>query len=109
MVPEKHNISILQDQRHKDKIQKKLRSKIEKKLQCVAEKEVELSNEFPDISECKWNVILSFLSYVSVINDLYFEQLWYVDHHNVLHNGHIICVKQSKKSQFPKVIILHIG
>ena len=29
------------------------RSKIEKKLQCVAEKEVELSNEFPDISECK--------------------------------------------------------
>ena len=40
-----HNISILQDQRLKDKIQKKensLRRKIEKKLQCVAEKEVEL-------------------------------------------------------------------
>ena len=39
------NISILQDQRFKDKIQKKensLRRKIEKKLQCVAEKEVEL-------------------------------------------------------------------
>ena len=44
---------------------------------------------------------------MSVINDLYFEQLWYVDHHNVLHNGHIICVKQSKKSQFPKVIITY--
>ena len=77
-----------------------LRSKIEKKLQCVAEKEVELSNEFPDISECKKNVILSVLSNVSVINDLYFEQLWYVDHHNVLYK---ICVKQSKKSQVPKV------
>ena len=49
-----HNISILQYQQLKDKIQKKensLRRKIEKKLQCVAEKEVELSNEFPDISE----------------------------------------------------------
>ena len=56
-----HNISILQDQRLKDKIQKKensLRRKIEKKLQCVQEKEVDLSNEFPDISECKRNVIL---------------------------------------------------
>ena len=48
-----HNISILQDQQLKDKIQKKENSsgrKIEKKLQCVAEKEVELSNEFPNIS-----------------------------------------------------------
>ena len=48
-----HNISILQDQQLKDKIQKKensSRRKIEKKLQCVAEKEVELSNEFPNIS-----------------------------------------------------------
>ena len=100
-----YNISILQDQRLKDKIQKKensLRRKIEKKLQCVAEKEVELSNEFPDISECKKNVILSVLSNVSVINGLHFEQLWYVDHHNVLYNGDIICVKQSKKSQVPK-------
>ena len=100
------NISILQDQRLKDKIQKKensLRRKIEKKLQCVAEKEVELSNEFPDISECKKNVILSVLSNVSVINGLHFEQLWYVDHHNVQYNGHIICVKQSKKSQVPIV------
>ena len=38
----KQHISILQDQRLKDKIQKKensLRRKIEKKLQCVAEKE----------------------------------------------------------------------
>ena len=66
-----------------------------------------LSNEFPDISECKRNVILSILSNVSVIDDLYFEQLWYVDHHNVLYNGHIICVKQSKKSQVPKVIITY--
>ena len=40
----------------------------------MAEKEVELSDEFPDISECKMNVILSVLSNVSV-NDLYFEQL----------------------------------
>ena len=63
------------------------------KLQCVAEKEVELSNECPDISEC--NVILS---YVYVINGLYFEQLWYVDHHSVLYN---ICVNQTKKSQVP--------
>ena len=70
----------------------------------MAEKEVELSDEFP---ECKRNVILSVLSNVSVINDLYFEQLWYVDHHNVLCNGHIICVKQSKKSQVPKVIITY--
>ena len=49
-----HNISILQDQQLKDKIQTKessSRRKIEKKLQCVAEKEVELSNEFPHI--CK--------------------------------------------------------
>ena len=55
-----HNISILHDQQLKDKKKKEnsLRSKIEKKLQCVAEKEVELSNEFPDISECKWNVII---------------------------------------------------
>ena len=30
--------------------------------------------------------ILSVLSNVSVINGLYFEQLWYVDHHNVLYN-----------------------
>ena len=44
---------------------------------------------------------------MSVINDLYFEQLWYVDHPNVLYNGHIICVKQSKKSQVPKVIITY--
>ena len=71
----------------------------------MAEKEVDVSNEFPDITECKRNVILSVLSNVSVINDLYFEQLWYVDLHNVLDNGHIICVKQSKKSQVPKVII----
>ena len=102
-----HNISILQDQRLKDKIQKKensLRRKIEKKLQCVALEEVDLSNEFPDISECKRNVILSVLSNASVINDLYFE---HVDHHNVLYNGHIICVKQSKKSQVPKVIITY--
>ena len=63
---------------------------------------MELSNEFPDISECKKNVILSVLFNVSVINGLYFEQLWYVDHHNVL-----ICVKQSKKSQVPKVIITY--
>ena len=63
-----HNISILQDQQLKNKIQKEnsLRRKIEKKLQCMAEKEVELSNEFPDISECKRNVILSVLSNVSV-------------------------------------------
>ena len=88
-----HNISVLHDQQLKDKKKKEnsIRRKIEKKLQCVAEKEVELSNEFSDISECKWNVILSVLSYVSVINDLYFEQLWYADHHNVLYNGHIIC------------------
>ena len=48
-----HNIFILQDQQLKDKILKKensSRRKIEKKLQCVAEKEVELSNEFPNIS-----------------------------------------------------------
>ena len=44
-----------------------LRRKIEKKLQCVAEKEVELSNEFPDISECKRNVILSVLSNVLLL------------------------------------------
>ena len=46
-----HNISILQDQQLKIKIQKKEKSsrrKIEKKLQCMAEKE--LSNEFPNIS-----------------------------------------------------------
>ena len=73
----------------------------------MAEKEVELSNEFPDISECKRNVILSVLSNVSVINDLYFEQLWYLDHCNVLYNEHIICVKQSKKSQVPNVIITY--
>ena len=73
----------------------------------MAEKEVELLNEFPDISEFKRNVILSVLSNVSAINDLYFEQLWYVDRHNVLYNGHIICVKQSKKSQVPKVIITY--
>ena len=105
-----HNISILQDQRLKDKIQKKensLRRKIEKKLQCVAEKKEELSNEFPDISECKRNVILSVLSNVSVIIGLYFEQLWYVDHQNVLYNGHIIFVKKSKNSQVPKVIITY--
>ena len=65
----------------------------------MAEKEVELSNEFPDISECKRNGVVS---NAPVINDL---SLCYVDHHNVLYNGHIICVKQSKKSQFPKVII----
>ena len=53
------------------------------------------------------NVKGSVLSDVSVINGLYFEQLWYVDHHNVLYNGHIICVKQSKKSQVPKVIIAY--
>ena len=44
-----HNISILQDQRLKDKIQKKensLRRKIEKKLQCVAEKEVDYQMSF---------------------------------------------------------------
>ena len=51
----------------------------------MAEKEVDLSNEFPDITECKRIVILSVLSNVSVINDLYFEQLWYVDLHNVLY------------------------
>ena len=48
-----HNISILQDQQLKDKILKKensSRRKIEKKLRCVAEKEVELSNEFRNIS-----------------------------------------------------------
>ena len=48
-----HNISILQDQQLKDKILKKensSRRKIEKKLQCVAEKEVELSNEFTNIT-----------------------------------------------------------
>ena len=89
-----HNISILQDQRLKDEIQKKensLRRKIEKKLQCVAEKEVEISNEFPDISECKRNVILSVLSNASVINDLYFE------HHGtwIITMCYTICVKQS--------------
>ena len=68
-----------------------LRRKIEKKLQCVAEKELDLSNEFQDISECKKNVILSVLSNVSVLNGLYFEQLWYVDNQNVLYNGHIMC------------------
>ena len=105
-----HNVSILQDQRIKVKIQKKensLRRKIEKKLQCVAEKELDLSNEFQDISECKKNVILSVLSNESVLNGLYFEQLWYVDNQNVLYNGHIICVKQSKKSQVPKVVITY--
>ena len=88
-----HNVSVLQDQRIKVKIQKenRLRSKIEKKLQCVAEKELDLSNEFQDISECKKNVILSVLSNVSVLNGLYFEQLWYVDNQNVLYNGHIMC------------------
>ena len=35
--------------------------KIEKKLQCVAQKEVELSNEFPDTSECKRNTIFYFM------------------------------------------------
>ena len=56
--------------------------KIEKKLQCVAEKEVELSMSF-QISQ---NVKGSVLSNVSVINGLYLEQLWYMDHHNVLYN-----------------------
>ena len=41
------------------------------------------------------------------LNGLYFEQLWYVDNQNVLYNGHIICVKQSKKSQVPKVVITY--
>ena len=41
---------------------------------------------------------------MSVINDPYFEQLWY---HNVLYNGHIICVKQSKKSQVPEVRMIN--
>ena len=68
----------------------------------MAEKEVELSKEFPDISVCKRNVILSVLFNVSVINDLYFEQLWYV---NLYTHTCIICVKQSKKIQIPKVII----
>ena len=60
----------------------------------MAEKEVDLSNEFPDISECKRNVILS---HVSVINELYFEQLWYVDHHNVLYNM-CIAIKEVSSS-----------
>ena len=100
-VSKQHEHTILQDQRLKDKIQKNensLRRKIEKKLQCVAEKKEELSNEFPDISECKRNVILSVLSNVSVIIGLYFEQLWHVDHQNVLYNGHIIFVKEVSSS-----------
>ena len=44
---------------------------------------------------------------MSVLNGLYFEQLWYVDNQNVLYNGHIICVKQSQKSQVPKVVITY--
>ena len=66
-----------------------LRRKIEKKLQCVAQKEVELSNEFPDTSECKRNTMVYFMCQCAVINGLYFEQLWC---------SYIICVKQSKKS-----------
>ena len=66
-----HNISILQDQRLKDKIQKKensLRRKIEHKLQYVAEKEVELSNKFPDISEFKRNVhVIVYTGYWQII------------------------------------------
>ena len=54
---------------------------------------------FPDISECKKNVILSVLSNVSVPNGLYFEQLWYVDHPNVLYN---MC-KAIKEVSVPKV------
>ena len=67
-----------------------LRRKIEKKLQCVAEKEVELSNKFPDISECKRNVIYGLLAdYMmeemkrafDLVNPgksmLYFMQLWH--------------------------------
>ena len=73
-------------------------------MQCVAEKELDLSSEFQDISECEKNVILSVLSNASVLNGLYFEQLQYVDNQNGLYNGHIICVKQSKKSQVPKVV-----
>ena len=38
---------------------------------------------------------------------LYIEQLWYVDNQNVLYNGHIICVKQSKKSQVSEVVITY--
>ena len=34
---------------------------LEKKLQCVAQKEVELSNEFPDTSECIRNTIFYFM------------------------------------------------
>ena len=45
-----HGTCILQAQQLKDKKENSSRRKIEKKLQCVAEKEVELSNEFPNIS-----------------------------------------------------------
>ena len=44
---------------------------------------------------------------MSVLNGLYFEQLWYIDDQNVLNNGHIICVIQSKESQVPEVVIAY--
>ena len=40
----------------------------------MALEEVDLSTEFPDTLECKRNIILS--NCQSVINGLYFEQLW---------------------------------
>ena len=76
----------------------------------MAQKEVKVSNEFPELSECKKNIIFCVLSNVSVVSGLYFEQLWYVDHQNVLYNGCAIYLKQSKKSQVPKVIeLFHTG
>ena len=55
----------------------------------------------PDVS-----MAMGVISYWEMVCILNIDHLWYVDHQNVLYNGHI-CVNQSKKSQVPKGIITH--
>ena len=58
----------------------------------MAQKEVELSNEFPDTSECKMNIIFINVSVSQLL------MVYILNSYGSITMCNIICVKQSKKS-----------
>ena len=60
------------------------RTVLERKLRSVAENLENLEKEFPELSEAQRSTILTVMSDSSSLNGLYFENVWYVNEHNVL-------------------------